>query len=392
MISTAVARACRALGFLIMFLAMPLASGSAALASGPWEGSWYTNHGELRLIQTGDRVYGDYADRGMIEGRVSPDGGILRGAFNRLDGSWGLFQFELSGSGDAWEGKWSWNDDPALRDGVWEGRRSGYSPPALVLAVDAPFYWPIQMYEAPSPAFERFVSFADLGGGGTGTAIDGQLVGTWTLSNHEGTVGTLEIVRSEQALGEVFGTLRVWLSMGGTMAHEGEVGTREFRRDLLIVFIRSSEFDGEYALEIKLDGVETGTMQGALFGNGMIRSVYLDRTGGGTDSSDFEDEAMEGDLPGVGVSGPAYRLIGVPSGKRLAVRSAGNRDAETVDTLAADATEILVLGCEPYMEAYRYEELSDAGKRQVLDSSWCEIRHEAVRGFLPGRYLEAIVR
>ena len=388
MIGIALVRICRAIG-LLMLLAMPLVMGSAARAAGPWEGSWNTNFGELRLVQSGDRVYGDYADRGMIEARTSPDGRTLRGAYNRHDGKWGLLQFDLSDDGESWQGRWSWNDDPGLRDGGWSGRRSSTATPRLVHAVDAPIYWAIQMYEAPSPDFERFVSFADLGGA---TGFDAQLAGMWTLSNSEGAVGTLEIVRSEQALGEVFGTPRIWLSMGGTMAHEGEVGTRVFNRDYLTVFVRSSEFDGEYTLEIKLDGVETGTMQGTLFGDDLIRTVYLDKSGGGDVSPDVDDEPWEDDLPGVGVSGPAYRLIGVPAGKRLAVRSAGHRDAETVGTLAADATEILVLGCEPYMEAYRYEELSDAGKRQALDSSWCETRHEALRGFVPGRYLEAIVR
>lgn len=372
-----------------------VASAVAARAAGAWEGSWETSFGELRLLQDGDRVHGDYGVTGMIEARVSPDGRTLRGAFNRHDGDWGLMQFELAADGRSWTGRWGWNDDVALGQGAWDGRLTSSQTPRLTQAVDAPVYWPIAMYEAPTAAFESFVGFSDRSGGGS---VDGQLVGLWTLSGPDRQQGTLEIVRSSQSLGEVYGTLSVWLSMGGSIRHDGEVGTVRFTRDELVVFITSSEFDGEYRLAIRLAGLSSGRMEATLAGKGFSDPVTLERTGGAPApdgemaADDAGDEPYENDLPGVGVSGPAYRLIGVPSGKRLALRAAGNRDAAGAGSLAADATEILVLGCEPYMEAYRYEELNAAGKRQVLNSSWCEVRHEDATGFIPGRYLEPIVR
>ena len=383
--------ACRAAASALAMLALLLAHIATAYAAGPWEGSWNTDFGELRLLQDDDRVYGDYDTTGMIEARVSPDGRTLRGAFNRHDGQWGLMQFDLSGDGRGWTGRWGWKDDTALTAGNWNARMTSSRTPRLTEAVDSPVYWPIDMYEAPTAAFENFINYADRNAGGS---VDAQLVGLWNLIGPDRQQGTLDIIRSSQSLGEVHGTLSVWLSMGGGFRHEGEVGTARFTRNELVVFIRSSEFDGEYRLAIQLAGAASGRMEATLAGEGFSDPVALERAGGAPAPQDdlVEDEPYEDDLPGVGVSGPAYRLIGIPAGKRLAVRSAGNRDAASVGSLAAGATEILVLGCEPYMEAYQYEELNDAGKRQVLDSSWCKIRHEDVTGFVPGRYLEAIVR
>lgn len=358
--------------------------GTDAYAAGPWEGRWNTDFGELRLLQDGDRVYGDYDTTGMIEASVSLDGKTLRGAFDRYDGDWGLFQFELTQDGKAWTGRWGWNDDTALRQGNWNARLTSPQRPRLTQAVDAPVYWPIEMYEAPTAAFENFINYADRNGGGS---VDAQLVGVWNLIGPDRQHGTLDIVRSSQSLGEVYGNLRVWLSMGGNLAHEGEIGTVRFARNELVVFIRSSEFDGEYRLVVQLAGLASGRMEATLAGEGLSDPVTLERASGAPAQ---QDDFAEDDLPGVGVSGPAYRLIGVPAGKRLAVRGAGNRDAASVGSLPANATEILVLGCDPYMEAYQYEELSEAGKRRVLDASWCEIRHDDVTGFIPGRYLEAI--
>ena len=79
----------RAAASALAMLAFLLAHIATAYAAGPWEGSWNTDFGELRLLQDDDRVYGDYDTTGMIEARVSPDGRTLRGAFNRHDGQWG---------------------------------------------------------------------------------------------------------------------------------------------------------------------------------------------------------------------------------------------------------------------------------------------------------------
>lgn len=375
----------------LVLLASLAAAGSPARAAGPWEGRWETRFGELRLLQEGDRVHGDYDVTGMIEARLSPDGRTLRGAFNRHDGDWGLMEFELAPDARSWTGRWGWNDDVRLGQGVWDGHLISSQTPRLTQAVGAPVYWPIDMYEAPTAAFENFISFAGSSGGGS---VDAQLVGLWSLIGPERQQGTLEINRSSQSLGEVYGTLSVWLSMGGGFAHQGEVGTVRFTRDELVVFIRSSEFDGEYRLVVQLAGLASGRMEATLAGDGFSDPVTMQRAVGAEGPTDdfAGDEPYEDDLPGVGVSGPAYRLIGVPEGRRLALRGGGNRDAASIGSIPANATEILVLGCEPYMEAFEYEELSDAGKRRVLDGSWCEIRHGAATGFVPGRYLQAIDR
>lgn len=379
----------RVAAYALAMSALLLAAVATAHAAGPWEGRWSTDFGEIRLLQDDDRVHGDYDSTGMIEARVSPDGRTLRGAFNRHDGDWGLFQFDLAGDGQGWTGRWGWKDDAALTAGNWNARMTSPQEPRLTQAVGAPVYWPIDMYEAPTTAFENFISYADRSGGGS---VDALLAGLWNIVGSGGQQGTLDIVRSSQSLGEVHGTLSVWLSMGGAMRHEGEVGTTRFTRDELVVFIRSSDFDGQYRLAVQLAGAGSGRMEATLAGEGFSNPLVLERAGGAPEPYDdfVGDEPYEDDLPGVGVSGPAYRLIGVPAGKRLAVRGVGDRDAASVGSLPAGTTEILVLGCEPYMEAYQYEELSDAGKRQVLDSSWCEIRHEDVTGFVPGRYLGAI--
>lgn len=374
---------------LLAMLALVLAPVMQAQAMASWQGRWDTDFGELRLVQTGDRVHGDYATTGMIEARLSPDGRTLRGAFNRHDGDWGMFSFEISADGKGWTGRWAWRDDVSLDTGVWSGRRTSPAVPRLTEAVDAPVYWPIEMYEAPTAAFLNFISFTDMAGGGS---IDRELVGSWLIEGPDGKLGTLDVLRSDQGLGEAFGHLRVWLGMGGTIAHAGDVGTRAFNRDRLIVFIRSEAFDGEYRLDIKLADVASGGMDAVLHGPGFRETVRLKRSVDGPSSPGGEDEPFEDDLPGVGVSGPAYRLIGVPAGKRLSARTTGKRDAASVGSLPANASEILVFGCEPYMEAFQYEELSDEGKRRVLDASWCEIRHENVVGFIPGRHLKAIDR
>ena len=66
------------LGLTLVLVAAP------ARATGPWEGTWQTTYGEVRLRQDGARVWGDYIDQsGVIEARTSPDGRSLYGTFLR---------------------------------------------------------------------------------------------------------------------------------------------------------------------------------------------------------------------------------------------------------------------------------------------------------------------
>jgi hypothetical protein len=225
------------------------------------------------------------------------------------------------------------------------------------------------------------------------------LSGSWTIKGADGdTVGTVDIDWVGNSSRSLRGELRVWLSMGGSMAMSGSLSVQRMTSDALDLAMRGN--DGTlFRLLIPQPRVGNGSVTGSFFDGDALRPVTVSRQGGpvafdpGPLEDDFvSDEPEEFDMPGVGVSGPAYRLIGIPTGRRLAVRASGDRNAATVGTLGADASEILVMGCEPYMEAFEYEQLNSVGKRQVLDASWCEIQHGEASGHIPGRYLEAIVR
>lgn len=111
-----------------------------------------------------------------------------------------------------------------------------------------------------------------------------------------------------------------------------------------------------------------------------------------SDPADFtSEEPIEGDMPGSGVTGPAYRMRNVPQGRRLALRSAPDRSAASVGTIAWNASEILVLGCEPAINPVAFDRADLATKRRFLSRGWCEIDHEGKRGHVIGTYLDPII-
>lgn len=116
---------------------------STGIAHANWTGTWDSQHGELRLVQEGERVYGDYAKRGYFEGRVSQDGMRLRGTFqyNSRRNRNGYIEFVRNG--DSFEGGWSWADDgPAsYSKGNWGGSLETTARPALTYAVGRDDYW-----------------------------------------------------------------------------------------------------------------------------------------------------------------------------------------------------------------------------------------------------------
>ena len=63
----------------------------------PWEGTWETTYGEVRLVENGKYVYGDYADVGQIQGVLNEDKSIMRGVFTRTNGSVGYIEWVQSG-------------------------------------------------------------------------------------------------------------------------------------------------------------------------------------------------------------------------------------------------------------------------------------------------------
>lgn len=131
----------RAMYKLTAFVGILMSTTSVAHAN--WTGTWDSQHGELRLIQEGERVYGDYAKRGYFEGRVSQDGTRLRGTFqyNTRRNRNGYIEFIRSG--DTFKGGWSWADDGPVSytKGNWGGslKSSGY--PKLAYAVGRSDYW-----------------------------------------------------------------------------------------------------------------------------------------------------------------------------------------------------------------------------------------------------------
>lgn len=104
-----------------------------------WTGSWDTNFGQLRLIEDGDMVYGDYADVGTIKAYLNrPCGEYLRGTFERNDGGWGYIEFVATGDlGSRFSGRWSWHDGqlPSWRHksgGEWKGTIDDRFPPPIL--------------------------------------------------------------------------------------------------------------------------------------------------------------------------------------------------------------------------------------------------------------------
>lgn len=92
--------------FVSAFVVMITMMISEALAD-TWNGDWNSSFGQLRLLQNGDRLFGDYQDRGVIEGKISPDGREARAFFIYQDGRWGTVQWRIAG--DRLSGTWNWS-------------------------------------------------------------------------------------------------------------------------------------------------------------------------------------------------------------------------------------------------------------------------------------------
>lgn len=102
------------------------AGARVVAAMQPWRGSWQTTFGELRLIHDGNRVHGDYANIGRIEGTYDASTGRLVGTFTN-GGRTGHLSFVLKGG--AFEGTWGWSKSTMTRS--WTGTQSSKSTPTL---------------------------------------------------------------------------------------------------------------------------------------------------------------------------------------------------------------------------------------------------------------------
>ena len=104
-----------------------------------WTGSWDTTYGQLRLIKDGLLVYGDYANLGIIKGRLhKPCGRSLRGVFIRKDGGEGYFNFRFNSEvTDSFHGRWTWKSGPLpdMREPAatpWSGTLTDDYPPPIL--------------------------------------------------------------------------------------------------------------------------------------------------------------------------------------------------------------------------------------------------------------------
>lgn len=116
---------------------------TSSIAHANWTGTWDSQHGELRLVQEGERVYGDYAKRGYFEGRVSQDGNRLRGTFQYNSRRSRAGYIEFVRSGDSFEGGWSWAKDGPVSytRGNWGGSLESTALPKLTYAIGQSEYW-----------------------------------------------------------------------------------------------------------------------------------------------------------------------------------------------------------------------------------------------------------
>jgi hypothetical protein len=131
----------RAAGAAALALCAALPAGATSQAGGaptplpvePFEGRWQTSFGEVRLHQFRregyDYIIGDYADRGIIVGRILDAGRCAAGVFTNGERNGG-FQLVLKGQNrDRLGGLWAWHDEPP--EGEWTGRRTGPAPDRL---------------------------------------------------------------------------------------------------------------------------------------------------------------------------------------------------------------------------------------------------------------------
>lgn len=114
-------------------------AGMAQQCTPHWTGAWSTNFGQLRLVQDGTTVYGDYASLGTIKARTETSCGTwLRGVFERKDGGWGFIEFNISDpAAGKFDGRWNFHEAglPSMtssRGAVWTGQRTDSFPPPVI--------------------------------------------------------------------------------------------------------------------------------------------------------------------------------------------------------------------------------------------------------------------
>jgi len=145
--------------FAFTFLLLPALSANHAVAT-DWNGNWASNFGQLRLLQNGNRLYGDYAERGRIEGTISADGRSARAFFIYNDGRWGTVQWRKAD--EKISGTWNWKADglpPGKGGKSWTATRSSARASPLKYS-DQTRIQPPSDPVAASGKFRLWVAFA----------------------------------------------------------------------------------------------------------------------------------------------------------------------------------------------------------------------------------------
>lgn len=110
-------------------LAASVAAALAFAGQPAWAGftgTWNTDYGTLKLYKVKSYVVGDYADRGVILGKLR--GRCLAGVFTNGD-RFGNFRFRLMPGERRFNGQWGWTGKSLGQN--WQGRKTGNAAPKV---------------------------------------------------------------------------------------------------------------------------------------------------------------------------------------------------------------------------------------------------------------------
>ncbi|MGV7105058.1 hypothetical protein [Flavobacterium sp. U410] len=93
-------------------------------------GTWTSSYGELRLIQEGNRIYGDYADKGVIDATIEKGGKIIGRFTNKAyPDQYGELSLVLNGY-DSFIGSWRFGNG-SWDTNSWTAKRLNKNTPIL---------------------------------------------------------------------------------------------------------------------------------------------------------------------------------------------------------------------------------------------------------------------
>lgn len=111
----------------LVFLLGSFNSVSHAQQACDWTGTWTSTYGDLKLIQTGDNVSGDYSTVGTLEGTVREKCALYGTFDNTLSKTKGHFKFRRNK--EMFAGKWGFDGQGRIK--TWRGNRISLLKPAL---------------------------------------------------------------------------------------------------------------------------------------------------------------------------------------------------------------------------------------------------------------------